>query len=254
MDLNSPKKKQYQYKDPISIPNISAELKRLNCPITSIPHYTLWVKKWVRSDNFKGEASFFFRKWLINYTIFRKILLDAESTGLDPSDYDIVSCAEAAIQGYFSEYNTMDWDDEKEAFLKWGPLTESIFKNYGVDNVDDLLMKVETEVILYITDGKEPIEGTKICKRVAKKRIDVVRRNVSSRIDYLYSLGTYDRYNACKALTHKQRQGLTSRGFHIPTKGEFIASMNKCQFNAWCMQENIDENQRKRLERRYRRS
>lgn len=274
------------HSDLISTKNIRKlfESHKLRIPKEGIecPHYNIFVRlkrnslgvtTGIPDDKFKETVLVVFHHWLFNLLMFKKYILDKEYFIMTVEEKgrfdDIPSLAEDAMLYYFKDETVEHWNLEKKNMLIYDNLMNMLAERRNLLR-GDLAKLLEEEADEYDRYGKPPMRISKEYDETTKKTVkkNVIYRfikkdapprcehrkgKVDREIERLSKLSLKELYEETRKMSPRKRKDISyCKDFKIPTKGQYISSLNQIEFDEYCRSNNCSLRCIRDLKYRYR--
>lgn len=263
--------------DILSPKNIEKLLEKyhVNIPKTGFycPHFNIWVGKKKTEDNpdtkisdekFENVAIMVFHEWVINWLFVKKFVLSNPNIDLTEEDallYGLKAinkeaCYHAMLK-YFGTFSVHCWTEAKKNYLRPENLLQELsIKAYRTPDTSIAVRKMMEEATEYLITKKMPRIRFKLYDMIGVKKTPPkvpTRKGSLDRIaEKMDSSDVKEQYEMVKGLSKFAKSRLRSKGVDIPKKGELIASMSDEEFEAWCVENNIDRKKKSYYKTKYR--
>lgn len=237
------------------------------------PHFNLWVGGKKKEDNkdkkisdekFENVAIMVFHEWVINWLFVKKFVLSNPNIDLTEDDallygFEVINkeaCYHAMLK-YFGPFSVHCWTEAKKDYLRPENLLQELsIKAYRTPDTSIAVRKMMEEANEYLITKKIPRIRFKLYDMIGVKKTPphLSRRKgcldrIAERMD---SSDVKEQYEMVKDLPRHSKFKLRKKGVDIPTKGELIASMSNEEFDAWCVENNIDRKKKSYYKTKYR--
>lgn len=265
------------HEDIMSTQNIEKLLDKYHVNIPKkgfyCPHFNLWVGKKKTKENtdtrisdeqFENIAIMVFHEWVINWLFVKKFVLESPKINLTEDDailYGIErinkdACYDAMLK-YFGPFSVHLWSESKKKFLSpENLLRELAYRVYRTIDTAIAVKSMMEEATEYLMTKKMPRIKAKVYETIGLKKTPPhlsTRKGCLDRIaEKMDTADVKEQYEMVKDLSKDSKYKLRKKGVDIPTKGELIASMSDEEFDAWCVENNIDRKKKSYYKKKYR--
>lgn len=237
------------------------------------PHFNIWVGRKKTEDNpdtkisdekFENVAIMVFHEWVINWLFVKQFVLANPKIALTEDDgllYGLKTvnkeaCYHAMLK-YFGPFSVHCWTESKKNYLRPENLLQELsIKAYRTPDTSIAVRKMMEEATEYLMTKKMPRIKTKVYDTIGLKKTPPhlsTRKGCLDRIaEKMDSSDVKEQYEMVKGLSKFAKSRLRSKGVDIPKKGELIASMSDEEFEAWCVENNIDRKKKSYYKTKYR--
>lgn len=237
------------------------------------PHFNLWVGKKKTKENtdtrisdeqFENIAIMVFHEWVINWLFVKKFVLESPKINLTEDDailYGIErinkdACYDAMLK-YFGPFSVHLWSEGKKKFLSpENLLRELAYRVYRTIDTAIAVKSMMEEATEYLMTKKMPRIKAKVYETIGLKKTPPhlsTRKGCLDRIaEKMDTADVKEQYEMVKGLSKDSKYKLRKKGVDIPKLGELIASMSDEEFDAWCVENNIDRKKKSYYKTKYR--
>lgn len=263
--------------DILSPQNLEKLLRKynVNIPKTGFycPHFNIWVGRKKTENNpdtkisdekFENVAIMVFHEWVINWLFVKKFVLANPNIDLTEDDallYGLNAINKEAcyhaMQKYFGTFSVHCWTEAKKNYLRPENLLQELsIKAYRTPDTSIAVRKMMEEATEYLMTKKMPRIKTKVYDTIGLKKTPPhlsTRKGCLDRIaEKMDASDIKEQYEMVKGLSKFAKSRLRSKGVEIPKKGELITSMSDEEFEAWCVENNIDRKKKSYYKTKYR--